>query len=57
MFLPLHAIGRSNWEWLVNRYTLNDRYLGQLIPDISRYFATEEKLAEVSMIVIVYLLP
>lgn len=45
----MYTVDRSNWEWLVNRYTLNDRYLGQLIPNISRYFATEEKLAEVSL--------
>lgn len=37
---------RSNWEWLVDRYTLNDRYLGQLIPNISRYFSTARKLSE-----------
>lgn len=37
---------RSNWEWLVERYTLNDRYLGQLIPSISRYFSSAQKLAQ-----------
>uniref|UniRef100_A0A0P4WBK7 Aminopeptidase n=1 Tax=Scylla olivacea TaxID=85551 RepID=A0A0P4WBK7_SCYOL len=37
---------RSNWEWLVERYTINDRYLGQLIPRICRYFATGQKLTE-----------
>lgn len=37
---------KSNWEWLVERYTINDRYLGQLIPNICLYFATEEKLTE-----------
>ncbi|KAG7172427.1 Glutamyl aminopeptidase-like 3 [Homarus americanus] len=37
---------RSNWEWLVNRYTLNDRYLGQLIFNISKYFSTSEKLTQ-----------
>ena len=45
---------RSNWDWLVERYTINDRYLGQLIPNICRYFATEEKLSEV-IIILVYL--
>ncbi|XP_011637436.2 LOW QUALITY PROTEIN: glutamyl aminopeptidase-like [Pogonomyrmex barbatus] len=37
---------RDNWEFLVNRYTLNDRYLGQLIPAITSSFATETKLDE-----------
>ncbi|MPC31182.1 Glutamyl aminopeptidase [Portunus trituberculatus] len=37
---------RSHWEWLVERYTINDRYLGQLIPKICRYFATGQKLTE-----------
>ncbi|CAK9820780.1 Glutamyl aminopeptidase [Anthophora plagiata] len=37
---------RSNWEFLVNRYTLNDRYLGSLIPTITKTFATETKLNE-----------
>ncbi|XP_012276537.1 glutamyl aminopeptidase [Orussus abietinus] len=32
---------RENWEKLVNRYTLNDRYLGQLIPAITKTFSTE----------------
>ena len=37
---------RENWEWLVKRYTLNDRYLGQVIPNITKHFATKEKLDE-----------
>lgn len=37
---------RGNWEFLVQRYTLNDRYLGQLIPGITKTFATETKLNE-----------
>lgn len=37
---------REKWEWLVNRYTLNDRYLGQLIPAITKSFATQIKLDE-----------
>lgn len=37
---------RSNWEWLVDRYSLNDRYLGQLIPNISKYFSKTEKLKQ-----------
>ncbi|KAF7991209.1 hypothetical protein HCN44_002771 [Aphidius gifuensis] len=38
---------RENWEFLVKRYTLNDRYLGQLVPGITSKFATELKLNEV----------
>jgi len=37
---------RNNWNLLVERYTLNDRYLGQLIPAITKSFATETKLQE-----------
>lgn len=37
---------KENWEWLVERYTLNDRYLGQLIPNITKYFASSDKLEE-----------
>lgn len=37
---------RSNWEFLVDRYTLNDRYLGSLIPSITKTFATKIKLSE-----------
>ncbi|XP_076239529.1 glutamyl aminopeptidase [Calliopsis andreniformis] len=38
---------RSNWEFLVSRYTLNDRNLGALIPAITKTFATETKLNEI----------
>ncbi|KAG5887715.1 hypothetical protein JTB14_020018 [Gonioctena quinquepunctata] len=37
---------RQNWKYLVKRFTLNDRYLGSLIPGITGRFTTEEKLAE-----------
>ncbi|XP_076174900.1 glutamyl aminopeptidase isoform X2 [Ptiloglossa arizonensis] len=37
---------RSNWKFLVNRYTLNDRNLGALIPEITKTFATKTKLNE-----------
>lgn len=37
---------RANWEFLVDRYTLNDRYLGSLIPAITTRFVTETKLNE-----------
>ena len=32
---------------LVKRYTLNDRYLGQLIPAITKTFSTRVKLDEI----------
>ncbi|XP_031783197.1 glutamyl aminopeptidase isoform X1 [Nasonia vitripennis] len=37
---------RENWPLLVERYTLNDRYLGQLIPAITKSFSTKVKLDE-----------
>nr|XP_023019130.1 glutamyl aminopeptidase-like isoform X4 [Leptinotarsa decemlineata]XP_023019138.1 glutamyl aminopeptidase-like isoform X4 [Leptinotarsa decemlineata] len=37
---------RENWEYLVGRFTLNDRYLGSLIPAITGRFASEEKIIE-----------
>ncbi|XP_072747372.1 aminopeptidase A isoform X2 [Anoplolepis gracilipes] len=40
---------RDNWEFLVQRYTLNDRYLGQLIPAITKSFATQIKLDEMKI--------
>lgn len=39
---------RDNWEFLVTRYTLNDRYLGQLIPSITSSFATQTRLDEMN---------
>ncbi|XP_012163594.2 glutamyl aminopeptidase isoform X3 [Bombus terrestris] len=37
---------RSNWEFLVDRYTLTDRHLGSLIPSITKTFATQTSLDE-----------
>ncbi|XP_033310008.1 glutamyl aminopeptidase-like isoform X1 [Bombus bifarius] len=37
---------RSNWEFLVDRYTLNDRHLTSLIPSITKTFATQTSLDE-----------
>ncbi|XP_060524768.1 aminopeptidase A isoform X2 [Cylas formicarius] len=37
---------RENWAYLVDRFTLNDRYLGSLIPGITGSFSTQERLAE-----------
>lgn len=38
---------RSNWNRLVDRFGLNERYLGRLIPSITGRFNTELKLQEV----------
>lgn len=37
---------RNNWEYLVNRFSLNDRYLGQMVRTITSKFTTKVKLAE-----------
>ncbi|XP_049950895.1 glutamyl aminopeptidase-like isoform X1 [Schistocerca serialis cubense] len=37
---------RNEWEYLVERFTLNNRYLGQLIRTITKYFSSQEKLDE-----------
>ncbi|XP_045768463.1 glutamyl aminopeptidase isoform X2 [Maniola jurtina] len=37
---------RTNWPKLVERFTLNSRYLGSLIPDITDSFSTDQKLKE-----------
>ncbi|CAB0040966.1 unnamed protein product [Trichogramma brassicae] len=37
---------RTNWHFLVKRYTLNDRYLGQLIPAVTKSFASLERAKE-----------
>ncbi|XP_011698185.1 PREDICTED: glutamyl aminopeptidase-like isoform X2 [Wasmannia auropunctata] len=38
---------RENWEFLVNRYTLNNHYLGEIIPSITSSFATQTKMDEI----------
>ncbi|KYB24889.1 Glutamyl aminopeptidase-like Protein [Tribolium castaneum] len=37
---------RENWPYLVERFTLNDRYLGRLIPAITNRFSTNLKVDE-----------
>ncbi|XP_073991593.1 glutamyl aminopeptidase-like isoform X2 [Rhodnius prolixus] len=37
---------RTNWEYLVKRFTLNDRTFGKLLPVTATLFYTEEKLAQ-----------
>ncbi|XP_011500730.1 PREDICTED: glutamyl aminopeptidase-like [Ceratosolen solmsi marchali] len=39
---------RENWLLLVKRYTLNDRYLGKLLPLITMSFSTKDKLNEMT---------
>lgn len=39
---------RGNWQKLVDRFGLNERYLGRMIPSITSRFNTELKLQEVS---------
>jgi len=39
---------RQNWDYLVNRFTLNDRYLGRVIKSITNGFTTKFQLKEVS---------
>lgn len=38
---------RVNWQELVERFGINERYLGRLIPSITSKFSTEIKLQEV----------
>lgn len=38
---------RTEYPYLVNRFTLNDRYFGRIIVDITADFSTKDKLAEV----------
>lgn len=42
---------RNNWEKLVQRFGLNERYLGRMIPSIVSSFSTEIKLEEVKLII------
>lgn len=37
---------RSEWEYLVDRFTLNDRYLGRMIPTITKSFNSQLKKEE-----------
>jgi glutamyl aminopeptidase len=41
---------RGEWQYLVDRFTLNDRYLGRLIPVITETFTSELKLKEVRVV-------
>ncbi|KAJ8022253.1 Glutamyl aminopeptidase [Holothuria leucospilota] len=37
---------RANWEYLVDRFGLDDRELGMIIPEITKFYCTEQKLQE-----------
>merc|ERR1711902_320090 len=37
---------RENWPNLVDRFTLNDRYMGKMISEITKSFATPRRLQE-----------
>nr|XP_018898450.1 PREDICTED: glutamyl aminopeptidase-like isoform X3 [Bemisia tabaci] len=37
---------RSEWQYLVDRFTLNDRAFGRLIPNVCSSFTTKERLQE-----------
>lgn len=42
--------GRDEWQYLVNRFSLNDRSLGKLIPAVCSSFNTQRRLDEVNII-------
>ena len=37
---------RENWPKLVDRFTLNDRYMGKMISDITKKFSSSTRLEE-----------
>lgn len=43
---------RGNWQNLVDRFGLNERYLGRMIPSICGRFNTDTKLEEVGLFII-----
>ncbi|XP_031332738.1 glutamyl aminopeptidase-like isoform X5 [Photinus pyralis] len=45
---------RENWPYLVKRFTLNDRFLGRLIPEITKTFTTKIKLDEMESFFAIY---
>ena len=48
LLISTFCMCRGEWQYLVGRFTLNDRYLGRLIPIITETFTSELKLKEVS---------
>lgn len=47
--LSVWAWVRDNWEKLVERYTINERTLGRVIPSVTARFSTQAQLDEVSV--------
>ncbi|KAG4074313.1 hypothetical protein HA402_008722 [Bradysia odoriphaga] len=45
---------RENWERMVTRFGLNERYLGRMIPSICGRFSTKTKLDEVNAFFVKY---
>jgi len=41
---------RDEWQYLVDRFSLNDRAFGRLIPSVCSNFNTHERLEEVNVI-------
>ena len=41
---------KENWEYLVDRFTLNNRYLGRMVKYIGTEFTTEFELKDVSIL-------
>ena len=39
---------RNNWPKLVDRFTLNDRYMGKMIADITKKFSSDRRLQEMN---------
>lgn len=46
---------RDNWEKMVDRFGLNERYLGRMIPSICGRFSTKTKLDEVSVCIYLFI--
>nr|CAD7440857.1 unnamed protein product [Timema bartmani] len=45
---------RSEWEYIINRYTLNDSTIGRMIDWVCRTFASEFKLREIEAFFSIY---
>ena len=39
---------RNNWPKLVDRFTLNDRYMGKMIAEITKKFSSDRRLQEMN---------
>lgn len=50
LFVFFFLVLRNKYEYLVNRFTLNDRIFGRFIARVSSKFDTETRLNEVSHI-------